>query len=387
MRYDGLVLILLWHELRGTMRTQRPYDLAWITLGGGILVGYGVADAVVALRNASAVLRHEDLLWMIAVPSGLFGFGGLTASAIGRLTAARAFAPFLKALPISLEARCRAAGIAALLMGIPLLVAAGLMSAAASAIAGPPFPLAYGFLASGLFATGYLAGLALGIARARRGDQADPVLTSRSCGDGSHPGILGLLDRGRPAWLSSWAWNIPGRVRITWRLVASALVLFIVVTISMAASLVSHAAAPAAMAALAVGIAVFMLSLRFHPLGSPVLRASPIGFTHARLRLMRLPFKLSVATFVLPASVAVAAEPASWEVAAGSGIALLALNAAYAAFAAYFMTAPLLAVVSFSAAIAFCGYESFEYGRTVLIGFATLVAWLWHKARSRYNYG
>jgi hypothetical protein len=35
----------------------------------------------------------------------------------------------------------------------------------------------------------------------------------------------------------------------------------------------------------------------------------------------------------------------------------------------------------------YTSYESLEYGRTVIIGFAALVLWLWHQARQRYSYG
>ncbi|RUU84778.1 hypothetical protein EOD03_11240, partial [Mesorhizobium sp. M7A.T.Ca.TU.009.01.1.2] len=149
-----------------------------------------------------------------------------------------------------------------------------------------------------------------------------------------------------------------------------------------------HASAvPAAMAALTGGLAVFMLSARFHPLGSPVLRTAPLGFARAWLRLVRLPLQLSVAFFLLPAGAAMAAEPSAWAMPLASGFWLLALNGAYAVFAAYFMTAPFVAALSFLSAIAYTSYESLEYGRTVLIGFAALVLFLWHRAQQRYRHG
>ena len=59
-----------------------------------------------------------------------------------------------------------------------------------------------------------------------------------------------------------------------------------------------------------------------------------------------------------------------------SGVTPLELTGAYAVFAAYFLHAPVVAAFSFGAALAYANYESFEYGRTVLIAFG-----LWQKAR------
>ena len=56
-------------------------------------------------------------------------------------------------------------------------------------------------------------------------------------------------------------------------------------------------------------------------------------------------------------------------------------------FAAYFSNAPLLATVSFIVALAYTGYEWFEYGQSILLGFAALIALLWHRARWRYYHG
>jgi hypothetical protein len=161
----------------------------------------------------------------------------------------------------------------------------------------------------------------------------------------------------------------------------------LVATVSAATTLVQHQAALGATAGLAGGLLVFMLCLRCHPLGSPVLRTAPIGFVHAWTHLLWLPLILSAAFFLLPAGAAFAAEPSSWTLPAASGVWLLILNGTYAVFAAYFLNAPLVASISFLAAIAYTSYESLEYGRTVIIGFAALVLWLWYRAWQRYNHG
>ncbi|RVC57178.1 hypothetical protein EN766_41700, partial [Mesorhizobium sp. M2A.F.Ca.ET.046.02.1.1] len=153
------------------------------------------------------------------------------------------------------------------------------------------------------------------------------------------------------------------------------------------ASLAGRTAGPAAVAGLAGGILVFMLSLRCQPLGSPVLRTAPIGFTRVWLRLVQLPLQLSLAFFLLPAGAALAAEPSAWAVPVAGGLWLLVLNGAYAVFGAYFLNAPFVAMLSFASALAYASYETLEYGRTVLIGLAALVVFLWHRTRQRYRNG
>ena len=199
---------------------------------------------------------------------------------------------------------------------------------------------------------------------------------------------LHAFDRSTPAWLASWAWGLPaGRVRPSWRLIGAAVVLGLAAGLAVATSLIHRSAGPAAMAGLTGGVVVFMLSARFHPLGSPVLRTAPLGFAKAWLRLARLPLQLSVAFFLLPAGAAVAAEPSAWAMPLASGFWLVVLNGAYAVFAAYFITAPFVAALSFFSAIAYTSYELLEYGRTVLIGFAALVLWLWCRAQQRFRHG
>ncbi|MCA0014787.1 hypothetical protein LB561_27970 [Mesorhizobium sp. B292B1B] len=199
---------------------------------------------------------------------------------------------------------------------------------------------------------------------------------------------LDRFDRAKPAWLGAWAWNLPaGAVLSSWRLACAGAAMSLAALIPAAFSLVHHNAVAGAVAGLVGGVAVFMLTLRYRPLGSPVLRTAPVSFGCVWLRLLWLPLRLSITFFLLPAGAALAADPSSWPMPLASGLWLLILNGTYAVFAAYFMTAPLLAAFSFLAAITYTSYESLEYGRTVLLGLATLVLWLWHRARLRYYHG
>lgn len=97
---------------------------------------------------------------------------------------------------------------------------------------------------------------------------------------------LNRLDRARPSWSAAWAWNLrAGAVTPSWRIFGAGLKMSLAVLISAVDGIVYHQAAPGAIAGLAGGLAVFMLALRYHPLGSPVLRTAPIGFRRGWLRL------------------------------------------------------------------------------------------------------
>ncbi|TPL42350.1 hypothetical protein FJ942_28105 [Mesorhizobium sp. B2-4-2] len=386
MRHDRLVLTLLRRELLAGLRSMRCRDLAWIVAGGAALLAYAIADIVLALQAASATLRQEQALWLLGLPGALLILGGFAGNALARLCLSRAFAPFLKALPLSLRERRRMATVAIFAMGVPLVVAVMAAVGLGCAVIAKPLAPVWGLGAAILFVAGLWAAAGW---RLRGRDTISLDDKASPLGDGRRRRPwLGAFDRSAPAWLSSWALGLPaGHVRASWRLVGAAVFFGFVAALSAAISLVHHDAVPAAMAGLTGGLLVFMLSARFHPLGSPVLRTAPIGFVRAWLRLARLPLQLSLAFFLMPAGAALAAEPSAWTMPLASGLWLLALNGAYAVFAAYFMTAPFVAVLSFLSAIAYTSYESLEYGRTVLIGFAALVLFLWHRAQRRYRHG
>ncbi|MBZ9894432.1 MULTISPECIES: hypothetical protein [unclassified Mesorhizobium] len=386
MRHDRLVLTLLRRELLAGLRSMRRRDLAWIGLGGGVLLAYAITDIAVALQTAAATLRQPQSLWTFGLPAALLGLGGFAGNAIARLCLSHAFAPFLKALPLSLVQRRRMAAVAACVLGVPIASVVGATVGLGCFVIAKPLAPVWGLGAAMLFGAGFGVSAVLRLRSARDLVHTD---TADLAGDpGGRRPWLGAFDRLAPAWLSSWAWGQPAsHVRPSWRLVGAAVFFGVVAALSAAISLVHHDAVPAAMTGLTGGLLVFMLSARFHPLGSPVLRTAPLGFTRAWLRLARLPLQLSVAFFLLPAGAAVAAEPSAWAMPLASGFWLLALNGAYAVFSAYFMTAPFVAALSFLSAIAYTSYESLEYGRTVLIGFAALVLFLWHRAQRRYRHG
>ncbi|CDX40287.1 conserved membrane hypothetical protein [Mesorhizobium sp. SOD10] len=384
MRHDRLVLILLWRELVAGLRAMRRRDLASIALGGGGLLAYAIADVVVALHAAAPKLRNDQLLWMLGLPLVLAVLGALAGNAVSGLCLRRAFAPFLKALPLAAGRRRRLAGEATLVLAGPLVLLVALSVGFACAVIGKPLAPTWGLSAAILFALGF--GTAA-LWRLRRRPRLLLDEEARAVAPVGRP-WLRRLDRARPSWLSSWAWNLPaGHIRPSWKLAAAGLLLALAAILGAWASLAGRSAAPAAIAGLAGGILVFMLSLRCQPLGSPVLRTAPIGFVRVWLRLVRLPLQLSLAFFLLPAGAALAAEPSAWSVPVASGLWLLVLNGAYAVFGAYFLNAPFVAMLSFAGALAYASYETLEYGRTVLIGLAALVFFLWHRTRQRYRNG
>jgi hypothetical protein len=385
MRHSTLVLNLLAQELRACVRSTTRYQLVSIGLGGAVLLAYGIADAVVALRGSADMLRQLPWLWGSGLPLAMLTLGVLAGLAIGRLVRDRAFAPFLKALPLSLGKRRIMAAVAAVALGAVLAAMLGGTVFLACVLIGKPAPLGWAIGSAVLFGAGFAVAATWRILRSAGRDRADIPQTP---GAARRSLRLGSIDRARPAWIGIWAWKIPaGDIRRSGQLIAAIIIFTLSVLLAAGASLAQRQAEPAALAALVIGFIVFMLTLRYHPLSSPVLRTAPIGFTRAWLRLMRLPLLLSAAVFVLPASAALAAEPSAWALPVAGGFWLLVLNLAYAAFAAYFMKTPLLAAFSFLAALGYGFYESVEYGRTILIGFVVLILWLWHRARLRFRHG
>ena len=319
-----------------------------------------------------------------ALPGASLFLGWFCGLVVTRAALARAHAFWMAALPLSTARRRRAvlfaSGAAAGAQVGMIATASGL----ACTVLAQPHPWVWGGLLAGLFAGGYAAGAACALG----GKAGPPAMAVTERRFTTAVPVLHVLDRGRPRWLGTWAWNLPaGRLLPSLRLAAIGATLLIATALGAAIGLARHAAGPVALAGLAGGLSVFMLTLRMRPLGSPVLRAAPVSFTRVWLRLARLPLVLSAAFFMLPAGAALAAEPAAWPLPVASGLWLMVLNAIYMAFAAYFMTAPLVAATAFVAAVAYTGYESLEYGRTVVLGLAGLVAWLWYQARLRYYHG
>jgi hypothetical protein len=388
MKHDRLVLSLLQREVLGSLRSLRRRDFAWIILGGGVVIAYAAADMVVALHAAAPMLRNSPWLWRAGLPAATLLLGFFAGLGTVRLALSRAYAPFMKALPVSNRERRRMAVFAATCIGTGLAVTIAGFMALACALIATPDACAWAFLAAALFTAGFVAAMAMPLRIPSLQPTSEPTVTDHETSGAGKLLTLKRFDRARPTWAAAWAWNLrAGAVTPSWRLFGAGVAMGLAVLISVAGSLIHHQAAPGAVTGLAGGLVVFMLALRYHPLGSPVLRTAPIGFWSAWLRLLWLPLQLSIVCFLLPAGPALAAEPSSWPALAAGGLWLLILNGAYAVFAAYFMTTPLIAAFSFLAAIAYAAYESSEYGRTVVLGFLALVIWLFYRTRRRFYHG
>jgi hypothetical protein len=387
MRRDTFVLSLIWRETRNLVKSTSVSDLAWVVLGGSAFLAYGVGNAVVALRRGSEILRARQEPWIIVLLA-VFALGLAGGVILSKVAWTRAFAPFLKALPLSISERRRMVAVAALSIGAPFVVLAGAGVGAACLRVDKPYAAAWGFGAAMTCAAGVASALFLHLFVANNEAPNDLSTPFANAAKSIPLPWLGAFDCATPAWLGVWACGLPaGTLRLTARLFATSFLFLLAAALAIGASLARHEAAPAAVAGMIGGLIAFMLSLRCHPLASPVLRTTPRGFTSTWLRLARLPLVLSAACFVGPASAAVIAEPSAWTTPIASGLCLLILNGVYAVFAGFFLNAPLLAALAFFIAVAYAGYESLEYGGAVIIGFAALIAFLWHESLRRYRHG
>lgn len=388
MKHDRFVMSLLQREVLGSLRSLRRRDFVWIILGGGLVITYAAADVAFALHAEAPMLRNSPWLWLVGLPAGALLLGFFAGLGALHIALSRAYAPFMKVLPVSSRERWRMAVFAAVhvAMGLAVLVAG--FTVLTCVLIAKPYAFAWGFVAAAPFTAGFVAAMTLSLRMPSLQAAGETTMADHDNSGVRTSPTLTRFDRARPTWIGAWAWNLrAGAVKPSWRPFGTGMALGLAVLISAAVGLVHHQAAPGAIAGLAGGLAIFMLALRYHPLGSPVLRTAPIGFLRVWLRLLWLPLQFSAAFFLLPTSIALAAEPSSWSLLVASGVWLLMLNGAYAVFAAFFMTAPLLAAFSFVSAIGYAAYESSEYGRTVVLGFLALVVWLFYRTRRRFYHG
>ena len=383
MNHDRLVLALLAHDIRTGLRALSLSDVLWLLLGGGLLGAYAVADVWVGLGAHAAAVRGDAGLWLVRAPIIIAIVAAVLGNLAARAAARRAQAPFLKALPIALEARRHMAIMGSLALGLPVVAATFAAVVAAALIVGKQAALGWG-LGEAAVAAAAFAGVALARLRLALGSDEIAVVAAATAGGPLLFG-LGIFDRGSLPWLGVWAWNLPaGRIRLTVRLAGLTLLVTFGAVLAIGASFGRHEAGPAAVASVLCGFAVFMLTVRYAPLQSPVLRTAPVGFGRVWRRLLRLPMIFSAVSFALPASAATIAEPSAVTGRFQDGIGLAVLDWSYAVFAAYFANSPLAGAVSFLAAVVYTIYEASEFSGAMVIGFAALLAFLWGRTRRRY---
>lgn len=383
METKRVVLTLILHEIRASIRNARRRDLAWVFVGGGLLAAYAAGIVLLWLHANAEMLLAAGWLWWAAIPAAMLLSGMAEGVAIARVAQARAHAPFLKAQPASDGDRRQMASYAALRLGAPLIVIDGLVVGAAAAAATQALPLLWGIGAALTSSAGFVAAMTIQLRLPYR-----PRATADAASDDGRGVSLAAIDRRRPAWIGSWAGGfVAGRVRLSPRSVLS-LALFALVGVGLVtAAIVNHTATPAVLGGVIGGVLIFMLFLKCPPLLSPVLRASRLSFTRAVRGLIRLPLALSLAFFAALAVPAFAAEPGMIAMPISGALGLVALNGIYAVFAAFFAHSRRLAVLAFFAALGLTAYESLEYGRTVLLGLAALLIFLWVRARRAYRHG
>ncbi len=385
MPHSRLVLTLLRRDAGNAWRSLSRSDAAWIGGGGGLLLAYAVADVWLGLLTQAPRVRADQGLWLVRGPLGFAAAGGALGYVLANLSARRALAPFLRALPIADAARWRMVGVAGSAVGAVLTLAVLGTVTLAAVIVEKPWAIGWGLIEAAAFAIGYAAafllrgqavfrtdGVALGAAARRRLLLPGP----------------GLADGGRMPWVGGWAWGLSaGRVPLTFRRVVTALALALLTLFAAIGSIARHEGAASASVGLLGGFLVFMLTARYAPLLSPVMRTAPVGFGRAWRRLTRLPLVLSGAFFAVSATAASAAEPGTAAARVADGVGLVILDASYAVFAAYFATSPILAAAGFFAAVLYAFYEASEFGGAMVIGFGGLLALLWSRTRRRFQHG
>ena len=387
MRRDTFVLSLIWRETRNLVKSTSVSDLAWVVLGGSAFLAYGVGNAVVALRRGSEILRARQEPWIIVLLA-VFALGLAGGVILSKVAWTRAFAPFLKALPLSISERRRMVAVAALSIGAPFVVLAGAGVGAACLRVDKPYAAAWGFGAAMTCAAGVASALFLHLFVANNEAPNDLSTPFANAAKSIPLPWLGAFDCATPAWLGVWACGLPaGTLRLTARLFATSFLFLLAAALAIGASLARHEAAPAAVAGMIGGLIAFMLSLRCHPLALPVLRTTPRGFTSTWLRLARLPLGVVRRVFRRARQRGRDRGAISMDDAYRKRSLPVDIERGLCGLRGFFLNAPLLATLAFFIAVAYAGYESLEYGGAVIIGFAALIAFLWHESLRRYRHG
>lgn len=319
------VLTILLAEIRASIRDTRLSTRLWVTVGGGVLAAYALGILIVGAIHRADTLRDAAWVWFAAVPGTMLASGAGLGWFLGRLAIERAHAPFTKAQPVDAALRRSAARLAAHALGAPLSVLDGGIVLLFALLVDRPLAILWWLAATALSGAAFLVTVRVRVNRSpaasRRGDDTAGHETAPSR-------AIALLDRRRPAWVGSWAWALPaGRPRLTPARLLGGATLALVGTGAVVTSFVRQTASAGVVVGLLGGLGLFMLTVRFRPLQSPVLRASTLRFGRAWLALMRLPLAFSAAFFALTAIPAYAAEPAAWQAPVAGALGLLLLNA------------------------------------------------------------
>ncbi len=285
------------------------------------------------------------------MPAAAAIFGAAAGALIAGATAVRAQAPFLLSLPLSEQSRRRAAAVAALVFSLPPAALFGLAIWAGCRGVEKPDALVHSAAALTLFLAGSVAGVFARLWLAFRAEA--PAKEKPGPRTGKTALVFARIDGATPARVGQWCWSLaPKRL-----VMAAGAVVAVIAALASGASLEQGRAAPAVLAGLMGGLLVFMLVLRCDPLGSPVLRATPLGFFRAWRALLRIPGSLAAAFYAGPAAAAVVAEPQALAQPIGAAFILLALCAVYAIFAAFYGRRPVLAGFSYCSALLYVAYE------------------------------
>lgn len=80
METKRVVLTLILHEIRASIRNARRRDLAWVFVGGGLLAAYAAGIVLLWLHANAEMLLAAGWLWWAAIPAAMLLSGMAEAS-------------------------------------------------------------------------------------------------------------------------------------------------------------------------------------------------------------------------------------------------------------------------------------------------------------------
>jgi hypothetical protein len=399
MAENPAFLVVRWNALTIGNRVRdliekRKIDLI-VTIFGVAMIGAYLSDIVYrrVMHNAAALRAAWPTLSMFGLGASVLL--GLAAGLWGMsLMLEFAFAAWTAALPISVTTRLKAGGLAAVVLGVATAASLGIGVSIICVLIGIEHPGIDGLVVAVIFLLSFAAALIahlwfICLPRLPDEQSRDAAVMRRlryanasgqlSGWERSLLDMLATLDQVAPRWVGRWmmdnrALSLPST--------ASALCVAVIVA---AASVEQRSAVPALIVGAVVAHMTFVGALRSHPLGSAILRSSPLKFVVAWAGVARLPLVVSLVYFAPLALVGLVADPAHWPFAVACGVALFAANGAFSLISANAPLSPSSAVATHGVAMGLMLTGGLEINAWIVLPVTAFLVLMWHSARRRYR--
>jgi hypothetical protein len=394
-------LVMRWHALTignglRDLIKEHKIDLI-VTIFGVPIIGMYLSEALYlhVMRNAAALRAG----WPIVSMSGL-GASGLLGLAAGwwgvSLMLKFAFAAWTAALPILVMTRLKSAGFAAFVLGVAEAALLGICVSIICLLIGVEHPGIDGLVVAVTFFLSFAASLIAHlwfICQPRLPDEQsrDAAVLRRlryASDSGQLPGwesglfdMLATLDQVVPRWVGRWVMDN----RVLRRAAGGIAFLLCVAAMVAVASLVQRNAVSALIVGAVVAHAVFVVTLRSHPLASAILRCSPLKFVVAWAGVVRLPLVISVGYFVPLALIGFVADPAHSPLTVACALTLLAANGVFSLISANTPLFPNRAVITHGVALGLMLKGAFEINAWIVLPVTAFLVLMWRSARRRYR--